>query len=85
MFLTGPQVRAARGLVGWSQTDLATAAGIGLATVQRLESQNGMLHGMSDTIWKLRRSLEEAGIIFIDGGDSTGPGVKLSKPISDND
>ena len=43
-----------------------------------------MLHGMSDTIWKLRRSLEEAGIIFIDGDDSTGPGVKLSKPISDN-
>ena len=83
MFLTGPQVRAARGLVGWSQTDLASAAGIGLATVQRLESQDGILRGMTDTIWKIRKALEEAGIIFIDGDDSTGPGVKLSKPIID--
>ena len=85
MFLTGPQVRAARGLVGWSQTDLASAAGIGLATVQRLESQEGMLRGMTDTIWKIRKALEEAGIIFIDGDGSTGPGVKLSKPIIDKD
>lgn len=84
MFLTGPQVRAARGLVGWSQTDLATAAGIGLATVQRLESQDGMLRGMTDTIWKIRKALEEAGIIFIDGDESTGPGVRLSKPFADS-
>ena len=84
MFLTGPQVRAARGLVGWSQTDLASAAGIGLATVQRLEPQDGMLRGMTDTIWKIRKAFEEAGIIFIDGDDLTGPGVRLSKPFSDN-
>ncbi len=84
MFLTGPQVRAARGLVAWSQTDLASAAGVGLATVQRLEAQDGMLRGMTDTIWKVRKALEQAGIIFIDGNGSTGPGVKLSKPISDN-
>ena len=83
MFLTGPQVRAARGLVGWSQTDLASAAGIGLATVQRLETQEGMLRGMTDTIWKIRKALEKAGIVFIDGDDSTGPGVRLSKPVSD--
>lgn len=84
VFLTGPQIRAARGLVGWSQTDLAFAAGIGLATVQRLERQDGMLRGITDTIWKIRKALEEAGIIFIEGDDSTGPGVRLSKPISDN-
>ncbi len=84
MFLTGPQVRAARGLVAWSQTDLASAASVGLATVQRLEAQDGMLRGMTDTIWKVRKALEQAGIIFIDGNGSTGPGVKLSKPFSDN-
>ena len=82
MLLTGPQVRAARGLVAWSQTDLASAAGVGLATVQRLEKQDGMLRGMTDTIWKVRKALEKAGIIFIDGDGSTGPGVKLSKPLS---
>ncbi len=43
-----------------------------------------MLRGITDTIWKIRKALEEAGIIFIEGDDSTGPGVRLSKPISDN-
>ena len=85
MLLTGPQVRAARGLVAWSQADLASAAEVGLATVQRLEAQNGMLSGMTDTIWKVQKALEQAGIIFIDSDDSTGPGVRLSKPISDTD
>jgi len=83
VLLTGPQVRAARGLVAWSQTDLASAAGVGLATVQRLEAQNGMLRGMTHTIWKVRNALEQAGVIFIDGDASTGPGVRLSKPLSD--
>jgi hypothetical protein len=39
---------------------------------------------MSKTVWKLQKALENGGVIFIDGDDSTGPGVKLSKPISDN-
>lgn len=84
MLLTGPQIRAARGLVAWSQTDLASAAGVGLATVQRLEAQDGMLRGMTDTIWKVGKALERAGVIFIDGDASTGPGVRLSKPFPDN-
>jgi len=39
---------------------------------------------MTDTIWKIRKALEDGGVIFIDGDDSTGPGVRLSKPLLDN-
>jgi hypothetical protein len=68
-------------LVGWSQADLASAAELGLATIQRLEAQNDVLRGMSETIWKVQIALEDAGIIFIDGDETNGPGVRLSKPI----
>jgi transcriptional regulator with XRE-family HTH domain len=78
------QLRAARALIGWNQLELAEKSGVGISTIRRLEAQQGVLRGMSDTIWKLRKTLEEAEIIFIDGDGSTGPGVKLSKPISDN-
>ena len=81
MRLTGPQIRAARGLIGWSQAELASAADLGLATVQRLEAQDGILHGMSDTIWEVQSALEKAGIIFIDADETSGPGVRHSKPI----
>ena len=77
------QLRAARALIGWNQLELAENSGVGISTIRRLEAQQGVLRGMSDTIWKLRKTLEEAEIIFIDGDESTGPGVRLAKSISD--
>lgn len=77
------QLRAARALIGWNQLELAEKSGVGISTIRRLEAQQGVLRGMSDTIWKLRKTLEEAEIIFIDGDESTGPGVRLAKSISD--
>ena len=35
--LTVAQIRAARGLLGWSQSDLADASGLSLPTVKRTE------------------------------------------------
>ena len=35
------QLRAARGLLGWSQSDLAARAGLSLPTVKRLEGGFG--------------------------------------------
>ena len=84
MRLTGPQVRGARGMIGWSQSELASAAGIGLATVQRLEAQDGVLRGMSDTIWKIQDALEKAGIVFIDDDETGGPGLRLAKQTSED-
>ena len=84
MRLTARQVRAARVLLGWSQDDLSSAAELGIATIRRLEAQDGVLRGMSDTIWKIQEALENAGIIFIDDNDSGGLGVRLSKRSSES-
>ncbi len=79
------QLRAARSLLGWKQTELAEKSGVGIATIRRLEAQSDILRGMSETVWKLQKALEDGGVDFIDGDGSTGPGIKLSKPLSDND
>jgi hypothetical protein len=80
--LTGPQVRAARVLLGWTQSTLAEKSKLGFATIQRVESQPGPIHGMTETVLKLKTALETAGIIFIEEDRTAGPGVRLvrSKP-----
>ena len=75
------QVKAARALLGWSQSELADHAGISVATLKRLESFSGMLRGTVETAWRIQGALEKAGIIFIDADESNGPGVRLAKPI----
>ncbi len=80
--LTGGQVRAARGLLGWNQQGLADAAGIGFATIQRLERQNGIVSGNIGTIEKLIVAFENAGIEFIEENGGKGPGVRWRAPLS---
>ena len=70
------QTRAARGLLGWSQSQLAEASGIGLSTIRRMEASGGPLRGTAGNVWKVQQALEEAGVIFIDADDD-GPGVRL--------
>jgi len=60
------QIRAARALLGWSQSKLAHAAGIGLATLQRIEQNEGVVKGNFSTILKIQKVLEQAGIQFTD-------------------
>ena len=72
------QVKAARALLDWSQEDLASAAGVSVPTVKRLEASDGPLGGRTETAQKLRVSLEHAGIEFIDENGG-GPGVRLRK------
>ena len=72
------QVKAARAMVGWSQDHLASASGVSIPTVKRLEAGTGQIGGRQDTIDRLVGALETAGVIFIDeNGD--GPGVRLRK------
>ncbi len=69
------QFRAARGLLGWSQTRLAEMAGLSLPTVKRAES--GLGPPVSDQAReKLTRALQEAGVDFINENGG-GPGVRL--------
>ena len=74
-----PQLRAARGLLGWSQNELAEAARVGLSTIRRMEASNGPLRGTAENVWKVQKALEEAGVIFINE-DELGPGVRLREP-----
>jgi len=75
------QIRAARGLIAISQTELATRAGLGLATVKRIESTTDELRVTVQTLLRIQRALEEAGIVFIDQDGNSGPGVRLRDPL----
>ena len=70
------QLRGARGLLRWSQSDLAKASGLALSTIKRMESSGGPVRGIAENVWKVQRALEDAGIVFIDGNGG-GPGVRL--------
>ena len=75
------QVRAARGLLGLSQDDLARKASIGVVTLKRLEAAGTEIRGSAQTIARIQQALEKAGIVFIDQDGHTGPGVRLRQPL----
>jgi transcriptional regulator with XRE-family HTH domain len=77
--LTGPQVRAARVLLGWTQSKLAERSELGFATIQRVEAQSGQVHGMVETVLKLKAALETGGIIFIEDDGTAGVGIRLAR------
>ncbi len=71
--ITRVQVKMARAALGWGVRDLASKAGVSANTVSRYE--NGA-DALGETLMKIQRSLEDAGVIFIDA-DEEGPGVRL--------
>jgi transcriptional regulator with XRE-family HTH domain len=74
------QIRAARALLGWHQSELAEKAGIGLATIQRLErASDGVLMAHVSTLVKLVDCFEAAGIIFLRADDGGGIGVRRAR------
>ena len=75
------QLRAARGLIGWSQNALAKASGLALSTIKRMEGERGPLRSSAENVLKVQRALADAGVIFIEEGE-LGPGVRLREPTS---
>jgi transcriptional regulator with XRE-family HTH domain len=69
------QVKMARAALGWSVRELAAKAEIAANTVSRYE--NGA-DAYGDTLLKMQRVFENAGIEFIDENGG-GPGVRLRK------
>ena len=65
-------------MLRWSAKKLAEASGLSWPTIQRMESSRGVPSGLSKNLELVQRTLEEAGIIFIDENDE-GPGVRLKK------
>jgi predicted transcriptional regulator len=62
--VTGEQLRAARAMLRMEQEPLADAAAISVATIRRMEGFNGPIGARTDTLRRLQRVLEQAGIEF---------------------
>jgi ribosome-binding protein aMBF1 (putative translation factor) len=76
MTITAAQCRAARGLLGWNQADMAAEASINKWTIQRFEGGRPVSR---NSIQHMRRALEAGGVIFIQGDDEADEGVRLVK------
>ncbi len=77
--ITPALCRAARGLLGWNQDDLAKAARIGLNTLRNFEA--GKSAPMTNNLVAIEVALESAGVRFIpeNGG---GAGLRMKAPQS---
>ena len=78
------QMRAARALLNIDQRQLAEMAGVSLPTIQRMEASKGPVRGNIDTLVKIVRALDAAGIELIGENVhsiSTGRGVRLKAPV----
>ena len=74
------QFRAARGLLGWSQTELAARAGLSVPTVKRVEAGFGP-QVSNEARAKLQKALEAAGVEFLEENGG-GAGVRFRKSRS---
>ena len=78
--ITGPQMRAARALLGIDQRELAQRCGLSLPTIQRMEASDGVVRGNVDSLMKLVDALAAGGIELIGEGAASnngGRGVRL--------
>jgi transcriptional regulator with XRE-family HTH domain len=71
--ISAAQIRAARGLLGWTPRELARRAIVSDATVYALEHVLGLAANV-DALAGVQATLEAEGIEFL-GGDA--PGVRL--------
>lgn len=75
-FVIPAQIRAARALLNLSQEDLAAKAEVGLSTLREIEAQRRPIDSaLAD---KVRRTLDNFGVIFVEGDAAGGPGVRLA-------
>ena len=79
--ITVEQLRAARGLLGWSQNQLAEASALAISTIRRMEGDRGPLRSSAENVLKVQQALADAGVVFIDQNEESGPGVRLKDPI----
>ncbi len=77
--VTGAQLRAARGLLNMSVSDLAERTGLALNTVRKAESTNAAAPVTAANARLLVTILEAAGVVFIPAG-ALGAGVQLRSP-----
>ena len=74
MLVITHQIKAARSLIGWEQHQLAEKAGVAISTIRRLEGLKGPIAAHFETVEKISRAFERAGIEFM---GNPNPGVRL--------
>jgi transcriptional regulator with XRE-family HTH domain len=72
--INGRQLRAARVLLDWEQTELAKKARVAIGTIRRMESFHDAVRCHADTLAKVMGALERAGIEFL---NDERPGLRL--------
>jgi predicted transcriptional regulator len=74
ILISGAHIRAARGLLGWTQKDLAKRGKVALGTLRKMEDSDGPVDSRTDTLIKVMTALEKAGVEFLNDGQ---PGVRM--------
>lgn len=74
------QVRAARGLLGWTAARLAQRAVVDLDALIAFESDGYFLSAIAFS--SVQEALRQAGVVFIAPSDGRGRGVRLAEPPS---
>ncbi|MGI4794899.1 MAG: helix-turn-helix domain-containing protein [Janthinobacterium lividum] len=72
--INAAQIRAARGLLGWTRDQLVAASAVPKRTLVRFEDEDA--EPRRATLAAIRTALEAAGVEFTNGGE---PGVKLKR------
>jgi transcriptional regulator with XRE-family HTH domain len=73
--MTSAQLRAARGLLNWSQRTLAEKANMSVETIKRLERMKGSLSATTvSTLEAITKAFDKAGVEFTNGDQ---PGVRM--------
>jgi transcriptional regulator with XRE-family HTH domain len=77
LVISGRQIRAARALLGWKQSELAKAARISEITIKNVE--RGVTDARGSTLAAIQAAFNKKGVIFLDAGDTRdgGEGVRL--------
>lgn len=76
--ITPAQIRAARAMLQWKQSDLAAKSSISEVSIKNIE--RGKTDARASTLQAIQSALESAGVVFLDPGHNRdgGAGVRLS-------
>lgn len=77
--ITPAQIRAARALVGWKQTELAEASGVSEISIKNIE--RGVTDAKASTLAAIQDAFRAAGVVFLEPGDMRqgGAGVRFDQ------
>lgn len=84
--ITGPQIKAARALLGVDQKTLARMAELSVPTIQRMEASDGTVGGTVESMTRVIAAIEDAGVEMINDGSTSvagGRGVRLRQADPD--